>query len=537
MVEVIFSYEGTNINIQCNINEKLKDIVERFLNKIKDNKYNINSLYLYNGNEINFELTFNEQANNIDKKRKIMNIVVTNNNSDSYVNEKKQTISTDIICPICKENIFIDIKNFKINLTGCKNNHFQNNILLYLFEESQKIDLSKIICDICNKNNKKKTHNNEFYICNTCNKNLCPLCKTIHNQDHLIINYDKKKYICQQHNESFNKFCETCKENICIICENNHIDHKIFELGKFLVDKKDLTDTLRKLRNNIDKLKYKINLYIEVFNQMTNLLDAYYKINDNIIKNYNINKRNYHKLHNLNYLNNNNKMLINEINKLDDNAQISEIYNFCFNNFYNVNGEKFIGKIKNGLKEGEGILYYDKDNEKNRARYEGDFKNDKPNGKGIMYWNFGDKYEGDWKNDIIEGKGIYHWINGGKYEGDFKNGKREGKGLMHWSENEKYEGDWKNDQREGIGVKYWENGDKYDGHWKNDKKEGKGIMFFNNGNKYDGDWKNGITEGKGIYFWNTGERYEGNWKMVKEMEKGNIFGIMEIDLKDFGITT
>ena len=266
MAEVIFNYEGTKINIPCSVNEKLKVIINRFLNKIKDNKYNINSIYLYNGDEIDIELTFNEQANDIDKNTKKMNIVVTNNNNtDFYLNENKQTISTDIICPICKENIFIDIKNFKINLTGCKNNHYQNYILLNLFEESQKIDLSKISCDICNKSNKKKTHNNEFYICNTCNKNLCPLCKTVHNKEHSIINYDNKNYICKEHNESFNKFCETCNENICIICENAHIKHKIFEFGKILIDKKDLTDTLKNLKHYIDKLKYRINLYIEVF--------------------------------------------------------------------------------------------------------------------------------------------------------------------------------------------------------------------------------------------------------------------------------
>ena len=35
---------------------------------------------------------------------------------------------------------------------------------------TQKIDLNEIICDICNKQNKGNTHNNEFYICNNCNK-------------------------------------------------------------------------------------------------------------------------------------------------------------------------------------------------------------------------------------------------------------------------------------------------------------------------------------------------------------------------------
>ena len=37
---------------------------------------------------------------------------------------------------------------------------------------TQNLDLNEIICDICNNQNKGNTHNNEFYICNTCNKKI-----------------------------------------------------------------------------------------------------------------------------------------------------------------------------------------------------------------------------------------------------------------------------------------------------------------------------------------------------------------------------
>ena len=47
-------------------------------------------------------------------------------------------------------NHLINIKNYKINLQGCKNKHIFNNILLNKYEETQEIDLSKILCDICN---------------------------------------------------------------------------------------------------------------------------------------------------------------------------------------------------------------------------------------------------------------------------------------------------------------------------------------------------------------------------------------------------
>ena len=150
MAEVLFIYGGSNDTIiQCDINDKMKDIIKKFENKINNegnNENNINLLYIYNGSKINPELTFNEQANELDKNRKKMNIITLKDEDSSDITKKIR--SEDIICPECKENIFINFKNFKINLHGCKSAHIRNNIELYNFEETQKINLSKIVCDI-----------------------------------------------------------------------------------------------------------------------------------------------------------------------------------------------------------------------------------------------------------------------------------------------------------------------------------------------------------------------------------------------------
>ena len=213
MADAIFNYEGIETTIQCNLNDKMKDIINRFL--IKIGKKEDNFYYLYNGSKINKELTFNDQANDLDKNRKKMNIIVNKNEEDK--NEIKEIISKDIICPDCKENTLKDINNFRINFHDCKNNHKINDILLNEYEKSQKININNIICEICNINNKGNTHNNEFYICNTCNKNICPLCKSNHGKDHVIINYDDNNYICKKHNdEKFTKYCKNCKEDICL---------------------------------------------------------------------------------------------------------------------------------------------------------------------------------------------------------------------------------------------------------------------------------------------------------------------------------
>ena len=86
MAEVIFNYEGIETIIQCNINDKMKDIINKYLIKIEKRKDNL--YYLYNGNKINYELTFNEQANDLDKNRNKMNIIVNDTVED--INKKKR---------------------------------------------------------------------------------------------------------------------------------------------------------------------------------------------------------------------------------------------------------------------------------------------------------------------------------------------------------------------------------------------------------------------------------------------------------------
>ena len=57
MVEVVFNYEGIDTTIQCNLDDKMKDVIDKFLVKINGNE--INLCFLYNGNRINKEITFN----------------------------------------------------------------------------------------------------------------------------------------------------------------------------------------------------------------------------------------------------------------------------------------------------------------------------------------------------------------------------------------------------------------------------------------------------------------------------------------------
>ena len=105
------------------------------------------------------------------------------------------------------------MKDYKILLYECKNRHKSDKIILENFEETQKIDQSKIVCDNCKNTNKNETHNNSFFICLTCKINLCPICWKSHNKTHKKINYDHKYYICEIHNNPFISYCENCLKN------------------------------------------------------------------------------------------------------------------------------------------------------------------------------------------------------------------------------------------------------------------------------------------------------------------------------------
>ena len=94
-----------------------------------------------------------------------------------------------MICPKCKESSILDEKDYKLIIYGCESDHITKNILINKFNNLQINDYSKIICKECNKNNRYNTYKNEFYKCDICKIDLCPMCKSKHDNNHKIINY------------------------------------------------------------------------------------------------------------------------------------------------------------------------------------------------------------------------------------------------------------------------------------------------------------------------------------------------------------
>ena len=117
--------------VQCNKNEKIKDIINKFI--IKTQIDNNSVYYLYKGNKINEELEIEKLNEDINNIKIIVNKINEENKNNNIIKSK------DIICPECKEKIMIKIKDYIIELYDCKNGHNIKNILFDEYEKTQYI--------------------------------------------------------------------------------------------------------------------------------------------------------------------------------------------------------------------------------------------------------------------------------------------------------------------------------------------------------------------------------------------------------------
>ena len=347
MCEAIFKYNGQNYLIQCNQNDKIKEIKKKFLSKSALNKDNI--YCIYSGGTLNEELTFEQSINSQDKASNKMNIIVENNQNIES-DKSKMVKSKNVICPKCGERANIDFKNYKISLS-CKNKDITNDIPFEEFNKTQLKDESKIICDNCKTTNKSESFNNMFYKCISCNAiNLCPLCKSSHNKKgHTIINYEQIDFICNLHNDTYTSYCNKCKIDLCVICEKQHKDHEKIAFGEMMVEKEQLNNRMKSLKEEITKMDISIKEMIGILNKVTNNMNNYYKFIEEIITNFDVKNRNMEKMHNINKIYENIEKVIKDIKKgvtgltLNNSIKfknLMEIYNRM-----NVKEDYFIYKI------------------------------------------------------------------------------------------------------------------------------------------------------------------------------------------------
>ena len=169
-VTLCFIYQGRIIKIQCKRDEHMKDIFKRYAIKISKDSNDI--YFMSNGNKINEESRL-EDINSKDNEIKILVFYIIDNN-----NEKETKL-----------------KDYKIILNKCLNKHSIENILLDEFNDLQNNKELNTVCNNCKKN-KNDIYNNLLYKCCYCKINICPLCKSKHNKEHKLIDYELKNYLC-----------------------------------------------------------------------------------------------------------------------------------------------------------------------------------------------------------------------------------------------------------------------------------------------------------------------------------------------------
>ena len=353
MVEIEFYYEGSMLTFKFERGQIIKEILKKFYSKAKSDDLleihcDIKSMiFLYDGKILDEKLSI-EQIINLDDKRRNKMSVLVYSTKEKYLKEQKHLIKSEqIICPKCGENALIYFNDYKFKIYGCKNNHSTENILIDKFEETQRIKEPKIFCNICNIKTKKDFQNNEFYFCGICKKNLCPICKNSHNKNnksHIIVNFDFRNYTCFEHGDTFTSYCQTCQKNICIVCENEHYGkHSAISFRNLLPSKNGLNNRLKEFKDYIDKLQIDIKKIKDMLDYALKNMELYYKIISDVYYSFDIKKRNYTFLNNINGISNEN-LIIKDIQNI---VYEQNIFN-KFSKIWNI-----YDKMKNNIQQNQ----------------------------------------------------------------------------------------------------------------------------------------------------------------------------------------
>ena len=330
MVEIEFRYFQDEIKIQVNLDDYFKTAINRFYQKAKLEENSV--IFLHNTFSLDETKTIKEIMNETERFNKSMRIDVF----PVYIKKIENYIvdSKEIICPKCSEQCRIKIEDYIIKLFDCKNNH-QSMIRLDKFNESQKIDLSKIKCNVCNIKNMGNTTDNAVFYCRNCKMNVCILCRQKHNKNHSIVYYKQQNYICPIHNDLYYKYCYNCKMNICMLCSQSHSNHKLESFENIISDPDSKRIELDKLKSQIDIFNINVKKIIKGLNQLIENMETYYNIFNDLFNNYDVKDKNYQVLKNINQINCNTN-IYKEIIEINQDKNYREKINKIFYIYYKM---------------------------------------------------------------------------------------------------------------------------------------------------------------------------------------------------------
>ena len=164
--KVTFSFEGADIWVQCLTTDKMKDICQKYMNKIKKDMKEF--IFLYGGNLVQFDLNFKEQASIIDRKYNKMKILVYKNEDNKKLDEiisstnsikaRVDTIKLQIrfIVKNCSEKITLQLNNINYLLNGVNDDiNKVNDKIINLSNDYTNNGLIKILQSRINEFNRK----------------------------------------------------------------------------------------------------------------------------------------------------------------------------------------------------------------------------------------------------------------------------------------------------------------------------------------------------------------------------------------------
>ena len=230
----------------------------------------------------------------------------------------------------------------------------------------------------------------------------------------------------------------------------------IMKINEINIKYKIMIDKVKIINNNKMEKILIISTKIIQQNQYNNdkleKMKNLYRLTEIIKNTYNLYNNNYY-----NSLNFNNILIYFHKNKIYTNKELNEE----FQNIMKIKTEKENSKnyeYQEKIKNYENIIKQIKtDYDTLKDKYQKEF-NHKTDFQVIKFSN--GTYEGEIKNGKREGKGIMYYNDGNRYEGEFKNGQREGKGIMYYKDGDRYEGEFKNGKKHGKGIYYYNNGDR-----------------------------------------------------------------------------
>jgi len=123
--KVIFTLDSADLTIQCSSDDKMKDICQKYVSKLDKNIGSFS--FLYGGIQVNFDLSFKDHANSLDRANNQMNVLVYQNENEIDVNLNKEISLNKIKSVFCIQEIFSFLDE-KVKLESIRYNKKLQNI-------------------------------------------------------------------------------------------------------------------------------------------------------------------------------------------------------------------------------------------------------------------------------------------------------------------------------------------------------------------------------------------------------------------------